>query len=204
MQQTPADLPCPPLAEAIDSILRQPPVGVEQMLNPRFAASVAAAEGQTPIRNGAPKFLRDSGEKPVHRLMCYMSLGGKTNKEIADETGYTPVAVSQILRSPEAKLFMDQEARRIAGGQVENMFKAQLAQTFQTLVEIRDSGDASPATRVAACNSILDRAFGKPTVYTKSESTITYDDAKSEMSEIDRQLEALRKQTRTETVPNGN
>lgn len=204
MQPTPpSPQDCPPLGEAIDRILNRGVTNPVALTAPGFRASVESAlRVDEPIRNGAPQTLFTDGEKPVHRLICYMSLGGKTNTEIAAEMGMSVATIGNVLRQPAAKEFMAREARRIAGGEVENLFKTQLGQTFSTLVELRDSTNTPPATRAAVCTAILDRAFGKPTVYTKNESTITYDEAKQELAEIDRQLAALKQQTKT--LPGGS
>jgi len=202
MQSTPQLPECPPLvAESIDHILRRGVGNPEGLTSPGFRASIGAAT-EEPIRNGTPQSIFADGEKPVYRLICYMSLGGKTNKEIADEMDMSVATIGNILRQPASKDFMAREARRIAGGEVENMFKTQLGQTFTTLIELRDSAQTPPATRATVCATILDRAFGKPTTYVKSESTISYDEAKSELVEIDRQLAALKQQTKV--VPGGS
>jgi hypothetical protein len=45
--------------------------------------------------------------KPVYDLMVTLFIQGHTHKEIADITGYTPVQVGNIIRSPDVKKKID-------------------------------------------------------------------------------------------------
>lgn len=171
------------------------------VINPRQADALVFRAQQwrkdhaetTPIRNGEP-MAANIREQPVHRVMCLMALAGVSNKDIAVETGYSPITVASVLKQPWAKTFMAEEAKRVAGDGLERFLKGASLESARLLVELRDDPAVSPKTRADICNSILDRALGKPTVRVESESHITHEQASLEASRIDDELKSLREQ----------
>lgn len=132
-------------------------------------------------------------QQPIHHLMAYMLASGKTHKEIAECTGYTAHRVYMVAKLPWfRKLFLD-IVREHGADAVESFVKGETIKSLETLVEIRDSGSAA-SVRLAAANSILDRALGKPTVMVKSDTALTLSNAATSKEEIERQLQATAEQ----------
>lgn len=146
------------------------------------------------IGAGSPVALRVIPEKPVHRMVCYMSLVGKRNREIAEELGLTVATVSAVLRQPWARKFMTDESRHLAQEQFFAKLKGEVDKSISTLVELRDDEKVSPAVRASVSNSIVDRVLGKAIQRTEVERVPSITDAANEMSALDRELEALRTQ----------
>jgi hypothetical protein len=129
-------------------------------------------------------------ESPLHVLMIYMQASGKSNKEIAESTGYTAVAVGNILRQPWARARFMKIAQQAGSNAVQAFLDTQVLPSIERLVEIRDEGKG--AVSVAAANSILDRALGKAVQHVKAEHLNTTDDVLKERAELERELLAVR------------
>lgn len=170
-----------------------------KVMNPRSAESAEYAQTLADARESAVPPIKSGNaaiaykrEKPVHRVMCYMALAGKTIKAIAAELECDVVTVSSVLRQPWAKQFMAEEALRIAGGSVEDFFKTEVLNSAKMLIELRDDPTVPKAKRADICNTIIDRCLGKPVQQVKTESKITYADAAVEVSKLDAELKDLR------------
>ena len=144
-------------------------------------------------------------ERPEHRLILYFKAQGKSNKEIAQLTGYGYQWVCQIVRQPWfRKAFVDM-CEELNRDDVEQFLKGTTLDSLQVLQEIRDDPEAKDASRVAAANALLDRALGKPTQHIKTERIGSADNAQAEMSEVDRELAAVRERQRAMGIqPGGN
>lgn len=111
---------------------------------------------------GTPEQWLAQKERPVHRSMATLAVLGYTNKEIAERTGYSPQAVSLILRQPFAQDWMARELDQRGGNRIEAMMKREAAACVETLIELRDDDEVPAAVRRGASTDILDRVFGKP------------------------------------------
>lgn len=111
-------------------------------------------------------------EKPIHRMMIYMHAQGSSVADIAQNTGYKPSQIYQILRQPWARQRLVQILKETGQDAVKHFLTHEVAPSLEVLREIRD-GDIPGRTsdRASAANSILDRALGKPTVHVESENT---------------------------------
>lgn len=122
-------------------------------------------------------------EKPAHTIMCVLYARGCSEVEIAQETGYTPVHVKNVLAQPWAK----RKVNLMMGGiqtvaeAVNHKLGGEMINTVQTVLNIRDDEKASPATRLQSCVVLMDRFLGKST-----QTTINIDQRKkSELSDED-------------------
>jgi len=134
-------------------------------------------------------------ERPEHRIIVYLKAQGRSNTEIAKITGYTQAWLTQICAQPWFKLQLTALLHEKGGDMVQNFLEGQVMNTLETLVEIRDNGDKD-ATRLAAANAILDRAFGKPTQHIKTEAVADPTNAQTEMSSLERELAMVKEQQR--------
>jgi hypothetical protein len=169
----------------------------------RTAAQEAYAQTQALYETSDLKFLGDNvrpkheilTERPEHRIIVYLKAQGKSNTEISKITGYTKAWLTQVCAQPWFKLQLTNLLHEKGGDMVQNFLEGQVMNTLETLVEIRDNGDKD-ATRLAAANAILDRAFGKPTQHIKTEAVADPTNAQTEMSSIERELAMVKEQQR--------
>ncbi len=116
------------------------------------------------LHNAKPPFYYVKSEKPQHRVMLEYAAQGYTVKEIAEMTGFTSVAVSNILRQPHAQQVMVEEIKqqsRIDDPVIE-LIASNVKAAVSTLAEIMHNQDARSSDRIAAAREILDRKYGKP------------------------------------------
>jgi hypothetical protein len=130
-------------------------------------------------------------EKPHHVLMCYMLAGGKTIQEIAKVTGFSEVGVRQITRQPWFRKRFLRITAEAGKNQIESFLAVETLNSLETLVQIRDKEEEKGSTRVAAANSILDRALGKPITKIESDTTLNINKATDKGEDIDRQIAAV-------------
>jgi hypothetical protein len=145
----------------------------------------------------SPAYVKIKKEKPVHRLMLWAALNGHRPEEIAVMFRTTKQTVYNVQKQP----WFQEAFCRISSEQgkdsVEKFLEGQILPTLQKLVDLRDGGENVPAAvQKSACDAILDRIRGKPTVHVKSESTGSLDvvvhDAARLQEEYTRNQEILR------------
>lgn len=131
-------------------------------------------------------------EKAIHRSMIYLHAAGASLRDIADQTGFSYAAVRTILSQPWARERLVQILKETGRDRVKHFLTHEVAPSLEILKEIRDDRNAKEAARIAAANSILDRALGKATVII--ESTNTTRNVPVEAARIDAELASVRKQ----------
>ncbi len=130
--------------------------------------------------------LRILSEKPEHRIVCYLKAQGKSNKEIAELTGFTYPWVSQMLRQPWARQRILQLIKEAGGDEVTTLLQSTTTDSIYTLIDVRDDPKAKPAERTTAANALLDRVLGKPLQRVEADTTIR--NVTNDVSEINAQL----------------
>ena len=109
-------------------------------------------------------------EKPKHRLMVYLAAQGKTNKEIGEQVGASPINVSNVLRQPWARERMQSEIRESGLDELQALLRGEAQASVLKLVELRDNAD-SEAVQAQCADKLLDRFLGKPTQPIREEKT---------------------------------
>lgn len=126
------------------------------------ARPLVQSEEPRPLHNGREPFYQIKHERLEHRMLMYLKAEGHSNVEIAKITGFSAVAVSNILRQPWAQ----EEVLRIVKAQgddaVQQVLKGAALDSVMKLIEIRDDPHVSKETCRKASNDLLDRVFGKP------------------------------------------
>jgi transposase len=127
-------------------------------------ASAAASYEENPDRlyNDRDPHYGLIREKPEHRAIIFYKAQGLSNREIAEKTGYTTVAISNTLRQPWARERLLEEIRKRAEGDPSSAILAgeRLNNLFH-FIEVRDNPEATIAERSAAARELLDRDLGK-------------------------------------------
>lgn len=145
------------------------------------------------LRNPRDPYYAIQHEKAVHRMMAYMAVRGDTNKEIAEATGYSAVAVSNILRQPSSQLLIAEETKRLGGQEVTVVLRGKaLAAVNRLARELDNESTGSSQSRISAANSILDRLYGKPNQPITHHEGVNLDELTDE--EIAKQLAELKSQ----------
>lgn len=120
-----------------------------------------AVEIADPLYNVKPPKLELKHEKAAHRLMTDLAMEGLTAVEIAEQTGFHPATVRNVIRQYWAQKRLT-EGLNSARQQVVASMQEEVYNSWQKLLELRDSCD-KPEVIAKVCESHLDRVFGKAT-----------------------------------------
>lgn len=159
------------------------------------------AESPLKLHNDRNPNLAVMSERPEHRMIVYLRAQGKTPAEIAPLVGLGYQWVLQICRQPWFKKRLMEMIHEAGQDGVQKFLDGEIMPSIVTLAEVRDTA-AKASDRVAACNSLLDRALGKAVQHIKTEKLPTVDAAKVEMSALERELEAVRQEQTAVGLPN--
>jgi hypothetical protein len=135
-------------------------------------------------------------EKPEHRIMLHLKLQGHSNVEIAELTGYTATHVGQVCRQPWFRARLNALLQNAETESFNELLGKEAANSFLTMVAIRDDEAASKDTRLRSAMAIMDRHFGKPaqTLNVKGEHThslIDIDNIDAELAKVEAQQNEL-------------
>lgn len=135
-------------------------------------------------------------EKPIHRLILWLTLQGRKPKEISTLVGLKPHAIYTLQAQVWFRDAFCRLSAEMGKDSVQTLLEGEVVPTIQKLVALRDGAD-SDNVKLAAANAILDRFLGKPTVKVESKSSgtidhVVHDAAKlqKDYSDIQRQLAA--------------
>lgn len=99
--------------------------------------------------------LAPSGLNPRHEEVARLISEGNSQKAVAVLTGYSPEAISMLARKPDV-------ARRIDELVMTRLRYVVAPRALRVLYDIAKDATADPRVRIAASNSILDRAGYTP------------------------------------------
>lgn len=122
-------------------------------------------------------------ERPEHRLMLWMRLQGKKPKDIA---AALDVHINTVHKAISQEWFRDMFVKlssELGKDAAETFLRGEEIPTYMKLVELRDSAE-SEAVQKSACDAILDRIRGKPTVKVETKSEATVDVAVHDVSAL--------------------
>lgn len=156
------------------------------------------------LHNDRPPTTMIEHERPEHILMCYMLAGGKSRQEIAIATGYSYVAVCNIVRQPWFRKRFLGLVREAGQDEVQAFIKAETLNSLDVLVQVRDNESAPPAVRIASAKELLDRALGKSVQHVKSETQISVKEAAAAGTEIEQELARVEEEMRARRIPHVN
>jgi len=107
-------------------------------------------------------------EKPEHRILLLLKLKGLSNREIAEQTGYSEPWVSQVTRQP---WFQDMLVEKLADAGdklVDEVIALEAKNSVFTLIQLRDDPNQLGSVRAACAKDLLDRYLGKPVQRTEN------------------------------------
>lgn len=116
-------------------------------------------------RNELPEDIRNNyaSEKWEHQVIGYLKAQGHSNMEVAEITGYCPIAVGQIVRLPWVMDLIAEEIRKRGGDAVQAVLSGAILDTVQFLIDVRDNEKAGLRERLSSAKQLLDRALGAAT-----------------------------------------
>ena len=168
------------------------PVNRQKFENSKLRGSVEDQRDSQSFAGDKDPNLAILTEKPEHRVIMFLRAQGKSAQEVAKVTGFSYQWILQVCRQPWFKKRLIETIREAGQDEVELFVKGEILPSLMTLAEIRDDPESKDSTRVAACNSILDRGLGKSVQHIKTEQIKSPDQAHEEMNGIERELEAIR------------
>ncbi len=127
-------------------------------------AKMSEVVGDAPtLANRKAPYYHVQQEKPHHRVFLELSAKGYTVKEIAEQTGFTPVCVNNILRQPHVQQHLVNEIRDIysVDEQVVTLIKDNILVAVETLATIMKDPKSKGSDRIASAQAFLERRYGK-------------------------------------------
>jgi predicted XRE-type DNA-binding protein len=145
--------------------------------------------------NGKDPNLQVLHEKPEHRYLLWMKAQGASNKEIAEQSGYTQSWLSQLFRQPwaQARLVkMLSESGKPVLDRTLELIQAEAVNSVSKLISIRDDPEAPFAVQRACCVDLIEQFLGKP----KQKLDVNQTEQKESLDDIDKRLAELESQER--------
>ena len=129
-------------------------------------------------------------EKPEHRWMLWMKAQGSSNREIAQETGYSESWLSQLFRQPWAREVVLDMMKASGKGTLERVLarvEGEVMNSLDKLVDVRDNPETPPAVVRACSVDIIEQFLGKP----KQKMDITQQVTTIDVAETDKEIARL-------------
>ena len=139
-------------------------------------------------------------EKPVHITMAYMMAAGRTRKEVAEATGFTPAQVTMVSKQPFFKKRLKEITEAAGKDMVKQFLEGEVMPSLELLCEVRDNSEERGSTRVIAANSILDRFMGKPTIHVDSKTNLNIQTAATAKDQVQAELDRINLELRERGV----
>ena len=117
-------------------------------------------------------------EKPEHRLLLWMKAQGASNREIAQQSGYTEPWISQLFRQPWAQSQLVEMMKEAGMDVTKKLLEAACPDSIMKLIELRDDPVVYanyPSVVRASCVDLIQQYLGKPKQQVDVVSTPTRD-----------------------------
>lgn len=131
-------------------------------------------------------------EQPWHRQAAHLLAAGKSQKETALICDVDKVSVNQLFRVPWFQEMVVELMEANGQNDLMALFKAELLNSHNTLVELRDNLQVSPTVRANIANTMIERIYGKPTQRVETSSTANISDPLAEEQRLREENERLR------------
>jgi hypothetical protein len=126
-------------------------------------------------------------EKPHHRVLLLCKMQGATNREIAEQSGFTEAWLSQLFRQPWAQRLLAEMMHEAGIDETRELLKEAQADSVRKLIEVRDDPTTPKSVVRATCVDLLEQYSGKPTQRMQVEQVkhLTPED----VAELDKEIE---------------
>jgi len=148
---------------------RRPGAFTSTKPSPYELSGLASVDGSEEYANNPDALHNDRAphygikhQKPEHRIVILLKAQGNSNKEIAEVTGMSAVAVANILRQPWARKQLVEEINSAGRNEVVQMFKGAALEVAEQVISIVKNPESRDSDKISASHLILDRLFGKP------------------------------------------
>ena len=118
-------------------------------------------KGPRPLFNGREPAYVLKAERPEHRIIIMLKAAGRTNIEIAEATGTTPVHVAHIVKQPWAVEQILQEIENTGRQPLIEMLHDMSMKALKFQDSLLDDKEANKETRRKVSECVLDRVLGK-------------------------------------------
>jgi hypothetical protein len=129
--------------------------------------SETSSEGVETFRNGenraGARRDRQLHETAVHRRIAMLKVEGFSNREIAEQIGWSDDSVSKTTNQPWFQDMMIREFRTEGRQVAEDLIRLEVLPSIRRLVEIRDDPDTKASVKATVAMNLIDRFLGKPT-----------------------------------------
>jgi len=131
-------------------------------------------------------------EQPWHRTAAHLLASGKSQKETAEVLGVDKVSVSQLFRTPWFQEMVIELMEANGQNDLMALFKAEVLNSHNVLIELRDNPQTSPTVRANISLSYIERIYGKATQRIETSPTANISDPLAEEQRLREENERLR------------
>jgi hypothetical protein len=135
----------------------KPPSLADYMQLPASGASLGYS-----LHNPTQPTYEVKHQREEHLLMVMLKAQGLSYREIAQKTGFSAIAVGNVLKQPWARQQLLFELKQAGRDALNEMIEEEASESLLTLVEIRDNKDCKAADRRAAAEYLINRKLGTP------------------------------------------
>jgi hypothetical protein len=132
-------------------------------------------------------------ELPWHRTAAYFfATGVMSTPEVAQACNVDVRTVRNLLRQEWFQERVTQLMAATGGKDIMALFKAEQFNTFNVLLDLRDSTNTPAPVKYNVCRDILDRTLGKPIQRIETEEKTQSDDPVAEAKRLEDELKRTR------------
>lgn len=131
-------------------------------------------------------------EQPWHRLAATLLASGKSQKETALLCDVSRDTVKRLFGTPWFQTMVIELMEANGQNDLMALFKAEVLNSHNTLVELRDNEQVSPAVRANIATGFIERIYGKPTQRLETSATAHISDPLAEEQRLREENERLR------------
>ena len=164
------------------------------------SVAVSTPEASAPVKSVLPRTFHGARtektnkvfEQPWHRLAATLLAGGKSQKDAAVLCGVSKESVGQVFGTPWFQTMVIELMEANGQNDLMALFKAEVLNSHNTLVELRDNPQVSPTVRANIANTMIERIYGKATQRIETSPTANISDPLAEEQRLREENERLR------------
>lgn len=130
-------------------------------------------------------------EQPWHRHAAYYYATGMDVKTVARMCDVEDGAVYKLIRRPQFQANVSAILEANGVNDIMTLFKAELQNSFATLIEIRDNPKVAPKVRADVSTAIIERIYGKAKQDVSVTQRVSYADPVMEEARLIEEIKSL-------------